>query len=187
MGACQSENYVNAHSGVFQHQLSGWYPANCAIAPGTDVQASYGNRWHDAKVIGMVDDTRVRIQYKKFNYLPTVALELIRVRPKDLAKSKVEAVSAKAQRSSTRTHLAKRASTRSVKHAVPPTQSTQSAKRASTRTQSACGMENVYSLNSLRRLFDFPDERMHSIAKDEKRVSMSLMGDKGMEVPTYYY
>ena len=46
-------------------------------------------------------------------------------------------------------------------------------------------MEKVYSLNSLRRLFDFPDEDMHSIAKDEKRISMSLMGDKGMEVPTY--
>ena len=37
-------------------------------------------------------------QFKKFKYVPTVALDLIRVHPKDLAKPKMDAASAKAEK-----------------------------------------------------------------------------------------
>lgn len=45
-------------------------------------------------------------------------------------------------------------------------------------------MDKPYSTASLRRLFDFPDEDMHSLIKDQKRMSMTLMEARGPEVPT---
>ena len=47
-------------------------------------------------------------------------------------------------------------------------------------------MDKPYSTASLKRLFDFPDEDkdMHSLIKDQKRTSMTLLEDMGAEVPT---
>ena len=45
-------------------------------------------------------------------------------------------------------------------------------------------MDKPYSAASLHRLFEFPDEDMHALTKNHKRMSMALMDDAVAEVPT---